>query len=292
MDIESESHQMAAWLAQAIKDFTRRSPQNSIMNRENDKAWDEPLVGFSSGDDPLYEEYKRHIGDFYWTPLEIFKLTFPDLRVAADRLTVVSWILPQTGLTRSEQRKQIQQPAERWIRSYIYGEEFNSSLRRYVEITLHRTGYRAVAPVLSKLWKRSTSGNYGFASTWSERHAAFAAGLGTFGLCDGLITPRGKAVRCGSVVLNARIPANTRPYHDHHQYCLFFSKGTCGKCIDRCPAGAIGPAGHDKVRCKDYTRGTVLPFIKSRYGLVAHPCGLCQTGVPCENRIPLTDKLD
>jgi epoxyqueuosine reductase QueG len=29
----------------------------------------------------------------------------------------------------------------------------------------------------------------------SERHAAYAAGLGTFGLCDGLITSVGKAVR-------------------------------------------------------------------------------------------------
>ena len=33
-----------------------------------------------------------------------------------------------------------------------------------------------------------------------ETHAAHAAGLGTFGLCDGLITPIGKAIRVGSVV--------------------------------------------------------------------------------------------
>ena len=43
------------------------------------------------------------------------------------------------------------------------------------------------------------SEKYGMASCWSERHAAFVSGLGTFGLCDGLITPVGKAMRCGSV---------------------------------------------------------------------------------------------
>ena len=66
---------------------------------------------------------------------------------------------------------------------------------------------------------------YVFASLLSERHAAYAAGLGTFGLCDGLITPKGKAMRCGSVVARIQIAATPRPYEDHHAYCLFYAKG-------------------------------------------------------------------
>jgi len=38
----------------------------------------------------------------------------------------------------------------------------------------------------------------GPASSWSERHAAYAAGLGTFSLNDALITPKGIAHRLGS----------------------------------------------------------------------------------------------
>ncbi len=290
MSIENQSNRLAEWLAQTIKDFVNQSPENSIKNMQNDRAWGDPLVGFSRSDDPLYEEYKKQIGPFYWTPLEIFNHSFPGLSAKANQLTVVSWILPQTEATKSEHRKQLDQPGERWVRSYVYGERFNNQLREHLEIVCRQAGLAAVAPVLSKLWERKTSSRYGFASTWSERHAAYAAGLGTFGLCDGLITAKGKAVRCGSVVVNARIPVSRRPYEDHHEYCLFFSKRSCGKCVNRCPAGAISPDGHDKIKCKDYTRGTVLPFTKSLYGLEAHPCGLCQTKVPCESKIPLSDK--
>jgi ferredoxin len=48
-------------------------------------------------------------------------------------------------------------------------------------------------------------------------------------------------------VARIKVPATPRPYQDHHAYCLFFSKGICGKCIKRCPADAIdivGALGH------------------------------------------------
>ena len=72
---------------------------------------------------------------------------------------------------------------------------------------LQNSGLEALAPQLSPHWERNESGRYGFASNWSERHAAYASGMGTFGLSDGLITPKGKAMRCGSVIANIQIPA-------------------------------------------------------------------------------------
>jgi epoxyqueuosine reductase len=50
---------------------------------------------------------------------------------------------------------------------------------------------------------------------------AYAAGLGTFGLCDGLITACGKAMRTGSVAARLEIDALSRPYDDHQAYCPF-----------------------------------------------------------------------
>ena len=70
---------------------------------------------------------------------------------------------------------------------------------------LEAAGIEAVAPLLSPHWARSDQGPYAPCSNWSERHAAYAAGLGTFGLCDGLITPVGKAMRTGSVVAAVKI---------------------------------------------------------------------------------------
>jgi epoxyqueuosine reductase len=281
----------ATWLEETIARFVSESPDNSVRNEAKERAWDEPLVGFSRGDDPLYREFKEHIGPFYWTPLEAFLQVFPEAAVRAAELTVISWILPQTEATKVAQRRKDRYPSEEWVRSYVYGEEFNVKLRRHVVATLGGAGVQSVAPMFTPSWRREISPRYGFASTWSERHAAYAAGLGTFGLCDGLITPRGKAMRCGSVVARLDIPPTPRPYEDRHAYCLFFSEGTCGLCIGRCPAGAISESGHDKERCKAYTRGEVLDHLKARYGLDAYPCGLCQAGVPCESKIPTPDDL-
>jgi len=275
----------ATWIENAIKRFVNESPENSMKNKENEMAWAEPLVGFSNGADPLYQFYKKDIGEFYLMPLEVFAHAFPKAKLTGNRLTVIGWILPQTEATKSEHRKQTRYPTERWARTRIYGEEFNDKLRKYLVATLTKEGHRAVAPALSQLWGTRPSEKYFIVSNWSERHAAYTAGLGTFGLCDGLITKKGKAMRCGSVIAEVDIASSERPYTDHHAYCLFYSKGTCGKCIERCPAGAISKAGHDKRKCGDYldmTRG----YVKTHFGFNGYGCGLCQTGVPCESGIP------
>jgi epoxyqueuosine reductase QueG len=282
----------ATWLTNTIEEFVKQSPQNSLQNNANDKAFDEHLVGFSKGNDPLYEDYKQHVGPFHWTPMEIFNQAFRELSVSPEELTVISWILPQTASTKSDNQQQTKWPAERWARARIYGEEFNVKLRKHVVQTLQNDGYEAVAPMLSPMWSRKESEQYGFASTWSERHAAYASGLGTFGLCDGLITPLGKAMRTGSVVACIQIPPTPRPYSDHHAYCPFFTQGICGKCIARCPVGAITEDGHDKDRCSKHTSVAAKKYTKTHYGFDGKGCGLCQTMVPCESKIPTREDVE
>jgi epoxyqueuosine reductase len=279
---EDASH----WLKKLIKEFAENSPANSLQNETGDRAWDAPLVGFSSGDDPLYQEYKRHISDLYLTPLELFAGSFPEEKISASDLTVISWILPHTEAIKADNQKETRLPSESWARARVYGETFNAELRRHVIAALADAGHQSLAPSFSPLSKGITSERYGRASTWSERHAAYASGLGTFGLCDGLITPVGKAVRCGSVIARMKIPATARPYRAHHDYCLFFSEGACGACIDRCPVGAISKEGHDKVKCSKFTRSVTADYMKSLLNVDSYACGLCQTGVPCESRIP------
>jgi ferredoxin len=277
----------ALWIDFVLRDFVLRSAQNSLRNAQEEKAWTELLVGFSRGNDPLYQAFKEYVGPFHWTPLEICNLTFPELSVTADELTVITWILPQTEATKADHRKETTYPSERWARSRVFGEEFNNELRRHVASRLIEEGFAAVAPVLSPLMEMKQSERFGRACTWSERHAAYAAGLGTFGLSEGLITPKGKAMRCGSVVARIQISATPRPYEDHHAYCLFFAQdGACGKCISRCPVGAITEKGHDKVACEKYLREVVADYVSSHFGFKGHGCGLCQCNVPCESEMP------
>lgn len=274
------------WLTALISDFVENSPENSLRLETGEKAFDEVLVGFSAGTDPLYETYRDVVWELHWTPLEAFSLKFPDLEVNPEELTVISWVLPHRGPTKEDNRKESFYPSRRWVHARFPGEEFNNALRNHVVCELERKGIRSVAPMLLPEWKWEKSGKYVYTSNWSERHAAYAAGLGTFGLCDGLITAKGKAHRVGSVIANLKVPPTKRPYGDHHAYCLFFYDGSCTGCRRRCPVGAITEKGHDKIKCWDHAGGTCARYAKEHFGFDGYGCGLCQTAVPCESGIP------
>lgn len=240
-----------------------------------------PLVGVAGGADPLFAAFKRHVGPGHWTPLEAFRLGSPDAGAGADELSVVAWILPHAEATKRANRAETALPAERWAQAKAFGEALNDALRERVVALLAEAGIEAVAPVRLPAW---TTGDV--TSVWSERHAAYAAGLGTFGLCDGLITPVGKAMRCGSVVARAALAPTPRPYADHHAYCLAYAEDRCRACAARCPAGAVTERGHDKYACLAYLEKVRREVVEPRFGVLTDACGLCQTGVPCESGIP------
>lgn len=272
------------WITETIENKCN-SPENSLGDGSGERAWGKPLIGFASGADPIFVDYKTHVGQLHWTPAEIFEKTF-NRKTNPENLTVISWVLPQTPATKRDNAAMDRLPARRWAQSRVFGEQFNSTLRRHVEDTLNREGYPAVVPFLSKEFHTEKSEAFQITSTWSERHAAYACGLGTFGLCDGLITPVGKAMRLGSVVVEAPVTPDKRPYTNHREYCSFAMNGSCGECIDRCPAGALSKDGHDKALCMAYLHEITAPHVENEYGFKGYGCGLCQTGVPCESGIP------
>jgi len=226
------------WVKELIQKFIAGSPLNTMGNDAGEPAWDSALVGFASGADPIWQQYKEYVGAFHWTPWEIFNQHCPGEKAVPEKLTVISWVLPQREMVRKTNRRARKYPSEEWARIRVYGEKFNVALRRHVVQSLEQAGHAAVAPMLTPNWTVVISERFSYASSWSERHAAHAAGLGTFGLSDGLITARGKAMRTGSIVAKVSIPPTPRPYADHQAYCLFYADGTCGKCIDRCPVCA------------------------------------------------------
>jgi epoxyqueuosine reductase QueG len=274
------------WIEDLIRDFIATSPQNTMKTKTGEPAWDDVLVGFAAGADPIWQQYKEYVGAFHWTPWEVFNQHCPQESAGAEELTVISWVLPQRALVRKANRRTKKYPAEEWARIRIYGEEFNAALRRHVAKSLEQVGHAAIAPMLVSNWTIVNSNRFSYASSWSERHAAHAAGLGTFGLCDGLITAKGKAMRVGSVVAKISIEPTPRPYSDHRAYCLFFANGTCGKCIDRCPVRAITEAGHDKEKCRQHLARS-REYVKKTYKFEGYGCGLCQVGIPCEAGIPV-----
>ena len=281
----SEPQAGKTWIEKMVREFCA-TPANSLHHATGEPAWAEPQLGYARGDDPLFARLKADIGDFYWTPREAFRIAWPDIEVTAGQLSVISYILPQTSATRRDQRQQTTYPAERWARSRFHGEAFNCVLRLHLAEQLTGAGHPATAPERLPGFAYRQSPRFGLASNWSERHTAWVAGLGTFGLSDGLITKVGKAVRFGSVVAKIDLPPDERAYAGHQDWCLWYAKGTCGACIRRCPVAAIGESGHDKQKCFDYIRNITAPYVEKHYGTGATPCGLCQVKIPCEEKLP------
>jgi epoxyqueuosine reductase len=283
-----ESTDAAAFVAGEIQAFVRQSPLNRLPGPESACIFDEPLVQFASGADPIFTEYKAIIAPSHLTPREALALgTDASPRDLPARLSVISWVLPISPETRQSNHDQKKLPSRAWSHTRWFGEKFNIALRTRVVEVLKGRGYLAAAPALPQFLKIFS--NYrGMYSSWSERHIAYAAGLGTFSLSDGFISDCGIAHRCGSVVTSLELPASPRTARGTYANCLFYTNVGCGLCIQRCPAGAITSCGHDKIKCHLYLReigykpNETYDIEKSVAG-----CGLCQTGVPCESVNPV-----
>lgn len=245
--------------------------------------FDTPLVGFAAPGDPLFSAYKEIIGDFHLTPAELFSGAFGREAAAG---TVICWILPVNEAVRRSNRYENELPSRQWAQTRSHGEALNGELRRHLVSWLQGEGWQSLAPQYSPLWRELTDTPTGRASTWSERHAAYAAGLGTFSLNDALITEKGIAHRCGSVITELALEPTPRDVRGYGDNCLYLREGSCGACIGRCPVGAISFAGHDKARCGDYVYTEVPAKVGEKYGVPYTGCGLCQTRVPCESGIP------
>lgn len=279
----------AQLITRIIAEMVRTSPDNRLAFLNDFIIWDEPLVKFADGDDPLFEEYKSIIAPSHLTPREALAAACGkrpgDL---PERLAVISWILPAAEQTRKANRAEKSLPSRLWSHTRWYGEKFNDKLRRYLVDFLAERGYLAAAPVMQPYFREYT-GERGPYTNWSERHVAYAAGLGTFSLNDGFISERGIAHRCGSVVTSLRLPASPRTAQGPFSNCLFYRGINCRVCAKRCPVGAITEEGHDKFKCRQYQDDIgYADTLKNGYDkdTSVAGCGLCQTKVPCEFRIP------
>lgn len=276
-------------LKQIINDIYDSLKKNnfSTLNRPEAPMWERPLVGVAAGDDPYYDFLKEHIGPFHWSPEEAFQLRYPG-PVSKERLRVVSMVFPQTAETKKAQAKEKKCPAREWIVSRGEWEPLMKEFSGKLVKRLDELGTRSVSIDLLSEFGTVRSEKLGMASKWSHRHSAYLAGLGTFGLSEGIITEKGKAVRLTTLILEAPLAVDDRAYSSHHEWCLYFKDGSCGICVKRCPIHAITAEGHDKDACDVYEE-----VFAERYwpedierGDYILGCGLCQAGIPCQDKRP------
>ena len=98
-----------------IKAFVLGSPLNRMPSTRELTIFDEPLVRFADGNDPLYAEYKTLIDPAHLTPFEaLVKSLEGSPAMVPSQLSVISWVLPITEETRVSNRTETEVPSRRW----------------------------------------------------------------------------------------------------------------------------------------------------------------------------------
>jgi epoxyqueuosine reductase len=283
----SEEKTIRNEITKEIRKFVREDAANRL-ELDGLPIYGEPLVGFAAGNDPLFKELKTVIGNFHLTPFEVMQQAGALKSVKTppeESIGVIAFVLPMHKETVRDNARMSDYSSRRWVHGKYHGETFRKNLISHIISFLKHRGWIAVSPGdEADLYKVTIDPRVGYTSNWSERHVAYAAGLGTFGLSDGLITEAGIAEAVGSIVVNIPFSSPTRP-DDIHAACLFYQKETCKACVKRCPAGAISDKGHDKNKCGEFAFSQT-PLNKQRYGIEIYSCGLCLTGVPCSGKDP------
>ncbi|MHA1822361.1 MAG: hypothetical protein ACTSXM_00690 [Promethearchaeota archaeon] len=284
------------------------------LNRRPEKygggrIFSSPLIGIASGNDPIFLEFKEVVGPEHLTPIEMWNACGQE-ELPPEQLRIVSIVFPYVDKIREESKNIIQLPnltlpAEIYSIGRNYANGFKVYILKQCIKFFKEKGFMAAAGMLSEAFTIIVKGT--FYSTWSERHAAFATGLGTFSLHEGFITEVGCNVRLASVITNAPLELTPRKNNDPYSNCLFFAKGICKSCIEKCPANAITEKGHDKTKCYNYGQ-KIARKMKIRLGSLPKPhsrrvngklrppsypvgCAFCQFGVPCMDKNPTSNDL-
>ena len=290
-----------SWIKNTISHLVRSAPENRLIDFGGQPIFDPPLVGVADGDDPLFMEFQKVVSSRHLLPREFLHRISPR-STDLTHVSVIVWVLPFAMEVRRSNRVQ-NMPSKLYSLARNNGGAliYNMSLR--LSEQMHKRGIAAVSPILTTEYDTFRMPEFTFSSTWSERHVAYVAGLGYFGLNEALITPLGINVRFGSIITNMPLESSSQRNEDYRALCFKDGGDSCRVCMERCPVGAISKSGLDKSKCytqRKAIRNEYLEHYQQELQMLPSPipisgqrrnryslgCALCQCGVPCEGVDP------
>ena len=205
--------------------------QNMTLEFENKELFRKPIIGFSSADNPLYEQLKRIVGPEHLHPKDILH----------NANTVVSFFIPLSESVIKSNKQNLSVSRE-WGISYIEGNKLiNQISDKLVEYLMNKNIDAAIIKATHNFDEKTLR------SAWSHRSAAYIANMGKFGINRMIITKEGCAGRFGTVIIAAEIPIEKE--ERNIEYCLYYKNGSCLKCIKSCPQNALSIDGFDRFKC-------------------------------------------
>jgi epoxyqueuosine reductase QueG len=240
-----------------IKEFIEGIIKEHVMCSQNTK-YREPIVAFADVEDPEFEKLKSMTHENHMLPKE----WMPECK------TIVSYFIPFTKelMLLNKRHKYV---AREWAVAYIETNNLIKEINATVSAKLKELDINTVWQLPENSFDSEKLMSY-----WSQRHIAYIAGMGTFGINNMLITDKGCSGRYGSFVVDYKIEPSVK---NREEKCLYKLNGSCGICIDMCPVNALTLQGFDRYKC-DKRTSEVDEFYSDLASCDC--CGKCLLG-PC-----------
>jgi len=261
-------------MKQLITDYITTFVKDYEMREDIATSYGQPLVGFADAFHPYIQNLPKLISPTHELPQNIL----PDARI------IIAYFVPFTKELAKANRTDTLLASPEWARAYeetnALFAELNSKLITFIK---ENAGLAGITP------KAVTFDQKLLISDWSQRHIAYAAGLGTFGINNMLLTRHGCCGRFSTVVTNLNLAPDAPIESD---FCLYKKNGTCGACVKHCPTGALTADGYDRFKCYALCQenAKIYNMFGSSYttedgtganSVGSEVCGKCITGSPC-----------
>ena len=235
--------------------------------------WGGVQTGYADTHHPYIRDLKKVVGPQHVMPEDIL----PDATVI-----LAIYVAFTRELAKTNNPGRLSSPE--WARAYEETNAMFQVIGQRLTAWCAERGYKAVVPR-----EASTFDQEKLVSSWSQRHIAYAAGLGTFGMNNMLITPLGCCGRYFTLVTNLDLEPDG-PLKE--ELCLYKRNGKCGVCMKNCPQDALTPEGYDRNKCYELLRANaeIYTDFGSSYvdesgtdanSVGSEVCGKCVTASPC-----------
>jgi len=246
-------------LKEKIENFVKNYIKTYSAATHTATKWEEPLIAFADANDPLFAKLKEVADANHALPADLLD----------NAKTVIAYFIPFTKETTLSNSKGTRASKE-WAIAYIETNQLIANVNEALSKMLNTCGFKAATtpPTHNFDEKKLTS-------PWSNKHIAFIAGLGKFGIHHMIITEKGCCGRIGSIVTDAKIAPTKRT---NNEFCLNKTRGACSLCAEKCVFGALAINDFDRHKC--YAQCLKNAQTYSELGW-ADVCGKCVANVPC-----------
>ena len=255
-------------LRQFLEDYVAEEPERSEMN----DLWRRPILASAPVDD-RFHVLPQIAMDEHMLPNDLLETA---------RSVLVFFIPFNKKLVKENSKGN--RPCRNWGLAYVHTNDLINRAGEAIGRLLMKAGYRSeLTPATHNFDEEKLM------ARWSHKHLAHLAGLGRFGTHCMLITPMGCCGRFGSLVTEADLGDN--PLIFTEEACLLKTGKKCGKCIEKCPVGALAETEFDRRKCWDRLKENLATLnYFSDLPDATHVCGKCAAMMPCSFINPVKSK--